>query len=388
MIFLGPLFRREQEAKILENTPSKSIQNQANSFEWNVIDGFKKNGINDIKIINVLPVGTFPISYRKLILKDEIWGGYNIEVGSLNLPFIKQYVRYRKIRKIVENIGDKTIIIYSTYLPFLKAVSKISNDVQIILIVTDLPEYYDLTKTNSIRNFFRRSNNNKIYKYLERVDKYVLLTEQMKDRLPVNKKRYTVVEGIIGDGNDFTKHDFHSKFIVTYCGTLNIQFGIKNLIDSIVKLNNENIELHLFGVGDAVDFIKEISCKNPNIVFHGYVSKREIEEFYQQTNLLVNPRKNEGDYTKYSFPSKTMEYLLSGIPFLGYRLDGIPEEYYEYINIIQNDSVEDICDAVTTIYENYDFYIERARKGRQFVIENKNNKEQTRKIIDLINYTK
>lgn len=389
MIFLGLMFRREQEAKILENTPSKSIQNQANSFEWNVIDGFRKNGINDIKIINVLPVGTFPNGYRKLILKDEIWDEYNIEIGSLNLPFVKQYVRYRKIKKIVENTCDKTIVIYSTYLPFLKAVSRLSNNIQIVLIVTDLPEYYDLTKTSCIKSFFRKLNNKKIYKYLERVDKYVLLTEQMKDRLPVNKKPYTVVEGIIGDINEFTKHDNnHSKFIVTYSGTLNSCFGIKNLIDSIVALNNEKIELHLFGNGDAVNFIREISYKNPNIIFHGFVPKSEIDEFYQQTNLLVNPRKNDGDYTKYSFPSKTMEYLLSGIPFLGYRLDGIPEEYYDYINIIQNDSVEAISDAVTAIYENYDFYIERARKGRQFVVDNKNNKEQTRKIIDLINYTK
>ena len=383
MIFLGPLFRREQEITILGNTPSKTIQNQANSFQWNVIGGLRDNGINDIKIVNVLPVGTFPRGYNKLVLKDSRWDRNNIEIGSPNLPFIKQYVRYKKIKKLLKNIHDETIIIYSTYLPFLKAVSKLSNDVTVVLIVTDLPEYYDLAKTSAVKAFFRKQNNKKIYKYLERIDKYVLLTEQMKERLPVGDKKCAIVEGIIGDIKEAEPHDVKDKFIITYCGTLNFQFGIKHLVDSVVALENEKIELHLFGNGDAVDYINEVSSNNSNIVFHGFVSKNEIEDFYKKTHLLVNPRNNEGEYTKYSFPSKTMEYMLSGIPFLGYRLDGIPREYYDYINIIENDT-DSMQEKIEEVFANYAFYSEKAMKGRAFIIENKNRKAQGEKIINLI----
>ena len=38
----------------------------------------------------------------------------------------------------------------------------------------------------------------------------------------------------------------------------------------------------------------------------------------------VNPRQNNEEFTKYSFPSKTMEYLASGVPVVAYKLDGIP----------------------------------------------------------------
>ena len=40
--------------------------------------------------------------------------------------------------------------------------------------------------------------------------------------------------------------------------------------------------------------------------------------------MLINPRTNEGVYTQYSFPSKTMEYMRAGKPVLCCKLDGIP----------------------------------------------------------------
>lgn len=384
MIFLGPLFQREQEALILENTPSNTIQNQANAFQWNVIEGLLENGVRDIQIINVLPVGTFPNGYRQIVLKDKNWGDNNKEIGALNLHFLKQYIRYKKIKKLLKKTEEKEILIYSTYLPFLKAVKKLPKDIQIVLIVTDLPEYYDLAKTSVLKAFFRKLNNKKIYKCLERVDKYVLLTEKMKERLPIENKPYAIVEGMLGDIKQATMHNIKDKFIVTYCGTLNFKFGIKNLVEAVVAMKNENIELHLFGNGDAVNYICETARKRSNIVFHGFVSKKEIEEFYEKTNLLVNPRNNGGEYTKYSFPSKTLEYLLSGVPFLGYRLDGVPEEYYNYINVIPEDSVQAFERSIKNIYENYDLHLEKADRGRRFVIEHKNRGCQAKKIINLI----
>lgn len=37
--------------------------------------------------------------------------------------------------------SDKEILIYSTYLPFLRAIRKLKSDVKITLIVTDLPDF-------------------------------------------------------------------------------------------------------------------------------------------------------------------------------------------------------------------------------------------------------
>ena len=45
----------------------------------------------------------------------------------------------------------------------------------------------------------------------------------------------------------------------------------------------------------------------------------------------MNPRSADAEYTKYSFPSKTIEYLATGVPVVMNRLPGIPEEYEYFV---------------------------------------------------------
>ena len=56
--------------------------------------------------------------------------------------------------------------------------------------------------------------------------------------------------------------------------------------------------------------------------------------------LLINPRFSNEEYTKYSFPSKNMEYMASGTPILTTKLPGMPKEYYEYIYLFEEESIE------------------------------------------------
>ena len=63
----------------------------------------------------------------------------------------------------------------------------------------------------------------------------------------------------------------------------------------------------------------------------GQVSLNEARALQKTADVLVNPRLNEGEYTKYSFPSKTMEYLSTGRPVVCYKLDGIPDEYDKHL---------------------------------------------------------
>ena len=198
MVFLGCLFEREKEKKYLEKSRC-GISNAVNGYQWALIDGLNTCLDLPIKIINVLPVGVFPFQYKNLILKSYKWEYYgekNYQVGCINVPFIKQYQRYRICKSILQKSEDKNILIYSTYLPFLKAVYGLDSNYKITIIVTDLPEYYDLGKTNFVIDFFRKRNNKKIYKYMKRIDKFVILTEQMREPLDIGNRPYCVVEGI------------------------------------------------------------------------------------------------------------------------------------------------------------------------------------------------
>ena len=388
MIFLGPLFNRDEEQAILHRARTHFVPNQVNTFQWNLIDGFIENGIKELSIINVLPIGTWPRQYNQLVLKSGDWsykGNKCSEVGSVNLPFLKQWGREYKIKKLLLDSGDTEIVIYSTYLPFLKAVYGLPSKYKITMIVTDIPEFYDLGKTSVLKSFFRKLNNKKIYKYIERVDRFMLLTEQMNSVVNKADKPHIVVEGIAGSTSAVKKSDDDGVFRIFYAGTLNEKFGVGTLIDECLKISERKIELHLFGKGDCFDYAKELSLTDSRLVVHGFVTKEELNEEMTKCDLLVNPRTNDGEYTKYSFPSKTMEYMASGIPVVMYKLDGIPDEYDEYLLYVDDtrpNGLKEKIEEVITMPE--DLRREIGRKAREMLMTEKNETEQAAKILRLM----
>src|SRR5450756_1381411 len=185
MIFLGCLFDRKQEKELLSMT-NLGMSNATNTFQWALIDGLNQHLVSPISIYNALPIGTYPRQFQKLILPTKNWsyhGSHNTELGCINLPFVKQYMRFCKAEQLLKQTKDKEIVVYSVYLPFLKAVQNLDSSYHVTLVVTDLPEFYDFGKTSLLRKWFRTRNNHKIVACLKRIDAFVLLSEQMKEPL-------------------------------------------------------------------------------------------------------------------------------------------------------------------------------------------------------------
>ena len=70
-----------------------------------------------------------------------------------------------------------------------------------------------------------------------------------------------------------------------------------------------------------------------------------------KATILVNPRTSEGEFTKYSFPSKTMEYLLAGKSVVINRIPGIPEEYFNYVYTPKDESIEALAECLTNVLD-------------------------------------
>ena len=99
----------------------------------------------------------------------------------------------------------------------------------------------------------------------------------------------------------------------------------------------------------------------------------------------MSPRQNVGEYTKYSFPSKLMEYLLSGVPVVGYKLDGIPKEYDQFINYVVDNAPQSLASVLIRICEESSEHYEIiAKQARDFILSKKNSQKQVEKIIDLM----
>ena len=107
--------------------------------------------------------------------------------------------------------------------------------------------------------------------------------------------------------------------------------------------------------------------------------------YQSNSDLLINPRPSEEEFTKYSFPSKNMEYMTSGTPLLTTKLVGMPEEYYEYVYLFDDESVEGMSKKIDEVLSlSEETRKKTGLKAREFILKEKNNVIQTRKMIDLM----
>ena len=172
---------------------------------------------------------------------------------------------------------------------------------------------------------------------------------------------------------------------VLYAGSLRTIYGIKNLCESFAACSKANEELHIYGDGDYVPEMRELIKTHGNIVYHGNCPNTEVVEDELESTLLVNPRPTEGEYTKFSFPSKTLEYMVSGTPVLSARLQGIPEEYDEYLYYFDDKDPDGLKKSLREILDKPMSEIaERGARSREFALSRKSNVSQAQRILELI----
>ncbi|EHL68896.1 hypothetical protein HMPREF1014_04368 [Bacillus sp. 7_6_55CFAA_CT2] len=221
--------------------------------------------------------------------------------------------------------------------------------------------------------------------YIEQnYDGYVLFTEPMNKKVNLSGKPYIVLEGIFN--NDLDLSPLPKSKAIMYAGTLAFEYGVKNILDAFEQIEDNELELWLFGDGDMREYIENLAIKDKRVKYFGFKSRAEVFEYEKRATLLVNARNPVDQYTMYSFPSKTFEYMVSGTPFLTTRLKGIPQEYDKYIYSINDSDINLIKKEIETILLIPDEEINKlTQDARLFILENKNSKVQGKKVLDFLN---
>lgn len=248
-----------------------------------------------------------------------------------------------------------------------------------IAIITDLPEHLYKNKKLLIYRW--------LMYMLHKYDGYILITEHMNEKINISNKKYTVVEGASEIGLPYSKSKSNKKRICLFSGSLTKNIGFEELTEAFIRLSPLNTELHFYGKGAFGDKLVDICKNHPRIKYFGQVLNSEVVKHQKEATLLINPRLTTLDYAAYSFPIKVLEYLGSGTPVLSTKLEGIPDEYFNYMYTITNESVEGFIAALSKTLVLSD--AELTNKGRdafEFVKLSKNKYAQGQKIIDLINH--
>ena len=372
--------------KILKTSKIKPLQS-IQKFHRLICEGFVLNNVN-VSTMTTIPVS--PYTHKKKIWneKNEFYKGIEyIYLPFLNLPIIKQ------ISTIISSIlnivkfkfgckDDKVIIcdiLNATISITTLLFSKFFN-IKCITIVTDLPS--DIGKNNFKGKLYKTL----LKKMQSKFDGYIFLTEEMNEVINTNKRPYMIMEGLVDYSMESVENrleDKYKKKIIIYAGGLYEKYGIKMLVEAFQSIKDKNIELWLYGSGDLDEYIKNIN--DNRVKFYGVVNNSLVVKEEIKATLLINPRFTNDDYTKYSFPSKNMEYMVSGTPVLTTKLAGMPKEYYDYVYFIEYETVSGISNIIKDIINKDEKVLyNKGQNAKKFVLENKNNIVQSKNIIDFI----
>ena len=283
--------------------------------------------------------------------------------------------------------GINYVCAYEMHLPYLfclNKIKKINPQIKTVLICPDLSIYMDLdAKKKPLKTLLKKIENIIARRLLESVDGYVLFTEQMSEYFAKFNKPHTVIEGVYRD--KYPLNSSNKRPFIMHAGSLHYNIGIEELISAFEQISDQTQELWFFGSGAMDEYIQQKAKKNRRIKHMGFVDPQKLFEYEKQATLLVNVRDPKAEYTKYSFPSKTFEYMASGTPFLTTNLLGIPTEYKDYLFMIENNSVSEIKNGLERVLAYTDQERETfGENARNFVLEQKSKKVQSKKFADFL----
>ena len=306
----------------------------------------------------------------------------------MEIKHISKIIRVRRAIKFsLDDNSDNKILIYAVHSPFLLALCGIDKKkYKSCLIVPDLPEFMSGRKNfayvigKKIDRFFINIG-------LKNIDSFVLFSSHMKEYLDVNNKPWIHVEGIF-NANGVIKDTIikEDKKIILYTGNISKRMGIPELLEAFSMIKSDKYRLWIRGNGGCKSMILN-ACKNDNrIVYFEPMSKIDLLRLQKKATVLINPVFSSKKFTRYFFPSKTMEYLASGTPTIMSRLDCLPKEYYNHIYFFDDESVEGIKNKIIEICEKPQDELDAFGKAAsEFILTEKNEKKQARKIVDLLN---
>ena len=396
ILCLMGLFPKNYEQTILNNSVT-GVQNAANKFQWGIVNGLDEISDVDFKILNSLYIGSYPKRYKELRIPtfqfSHTTGASDLNVGFTNLSLYKVVSRYYGLRReidkwIHETNGETQVVLAyamtSPMVELLNYVKKKYKNVICCLVVPDLPEYMAVSaKKHSLYSAGKKIQIKRFRRLLKPVDCYVVLTKYMAEWFDWDIN-YTVVEGICSQKKEDYQVNEKKKKSLLYAGMLEKKYGIIDLAEAFMQIDAPEWSLELFGSGSALPDLNELAQKDPRIHLRGIAPNAQVLAEQKEAEILINPRNDKNNFTKYSFPSKVIEYLSSGTSMVGYKLSGMPDEYTEYFYQIEphENGMKDCLEYVMHLSSE-----ERKAQGKRafdFVTNEKGAKKQCEKIVEFL----
>lgn len=348
-----------------------------------LIDGLRSVDRVHIKVLTAPDIPSYP--QGPFYVKGEIDHEEGVAlIGWLNLPIIRFFWSVASMVLSAAkhlNESNERVIVFIPYIVFrhtlISRILKLLYPRKIIQAVV-VPDIF--FPEGKIKKLINHRAEEMVSKY----DCFALFTEGMAEYLHLKEGSYVVNEGYVR--LPVRERIDSGVFNVVYTGSLNYKYGIGRLIEAMRYVEDSEVELHIYGKGDAESLVQDASKFDKRIKFYGLVNKEKAIAAIYSATALINPRNShDGEFTKYSFPSKDIDYLATGNPTLLCRLPGMPHEYYGHFIDLYDATPQQIAMGIMRVKGmSKEERIKFGNEARVFICERMDIHKQGEKIVSLI----
>ena len=134
------------------------------------------------------------------------------------------------------------------------------------------------------------------------------------------------------------RHHNQNLFTIVATGSLDDHNGFAEIIDAFHALQGEHYRLVIAGRGSLQPIIENAVKSDKRISFYGYLEHDKLLSLHASGDVLINMRISRGAQTVYGFPSKTLEYMVSGIPLITTCVGHIEQELSDYCYLLRDET--------------------------------------------------
>ena len=313
-----------------------------------ILDEYKDTNFEELNGVKVHRVNLKP---RKLTRKSVIQNYLSFHKNA------KRFVSHFKEEfDVVMSISLSPVI---SIAPAIKYAKK--HKVPHVLFCQDLwPESTVVTKAVKKNSLMYRV----LYKWskslYKKCDEIIISSPSFKEYfvnvLKINNKKFPHINQpiLLSKAEKVEPVIYKNKHNVVYAGNIGKIQLIDKLVESMTYLKDEDIKLHLMGMGSELNNIqKQIEENNlqDKVVYEGALPIEKAESYYTNADALIVSLKNEG-YVGKTIPNKAIQYLKYSRPIVGViQVDAKDLLLEAKGSVFSSEDPKDIADAIKKVCE-------------------------------------
>ena len=349
---------------------------QTTKFAWNFVDAISTR-FTTVRLLSFSPIQSFPRG-RKIMFHSFPFSRGRVtgqHLGFLNLLVLKHLSRlfqlFARARPDVVAQRPDVVFIHGVHSPLLIfGVYLVRRGYCVVPVLTDPPGVILPSDTFLVR-ILKRLDRNMVRGILSRFEGVIALSEDLARQYAKGLPKL-VFSGIASsDILEQVRIESSSASPgaapeVVYAGTVSASYGVRRLVEAARLL--PHVRFSFFGSGDLITEIT--SAQLPNVVLHGFVPPEDLPVRIKYASLLVNCRSSDDPIAAMSFPSKLIEYALTGVPVLTTPLPSIPADLREAFFYVSEESGQGFANAIMAVLSTSPVDLQaHGSKARGLVLE-------------------